>query len=102
MRKRGEDALEDLEERWHGEEEEEDSGALGAVLAVAAGVAATYFLTSDRAAPARSRVRETAEIGAASRPPTGGSSTSSTGTRRRGNGQPGALGRNQVGRDSVR
>ena len=61
MRKRGEDALEDLEDRWHGEEEEEDSGALGAVLAVAAGVAATYFLTSDRAAPARSRVRETAE-----------------------------------------
>lgn len=62
MRKRGEDALEDLEERWHGEEEEEDdSGALGAVLALAAGVAATYFLTSDRAAPARSRVRETAE-----------------------------------------
>ena len=62
MRKRGSDAWEDLEERWHGEEEEEeDSGALGAVLAIAAGVAATYFLTSDRAAPARSRVRETAE-----------------------------------------
>jgi gas vesicle protein len=62
MKKRGEDAWEDLEDRWHGEEEEEDgSGALGAVLAVAAGVAATYFLTSDRAGPARSRVRETAE-----------------------------------------
>ncbi len=62
MRKRGENALEDLEDRWHGEEEEEDdSGALGAVLAVAAGIAATYFLTSDRAGPARSRVRETAE-----------------------------------------
>jgi hypothetical protein len=60
MRKRGADAWEDLEERWHGEEEE-DSGALGAVLAIAAGVAATYFLTSERAAPARSRVRETAE-----------------------------------------
>jgi gas vesicle protein len=59
VRKRGEDAWEDLEDRWHGEEE--DSGALGAVLAVAAGVAATYFLTSDRAGPARSRVRETAE-----------------------------------------
>ena len=53
--------MEDLEERWHGEEEEEDSGALGAVLAIAAGVAATYFFTSDRAAPARTRVRETAE-----------------------------------------
>jgi gas vesicle protein len=62
MRKRGESALEDLEGRWHGEEEEEeDSGALSAVLAVAAGIAATYFLTSDRAGPARSRVRETAE-----------------------------------------
>ena len=63
MRKRGEHALEDLGDRWHGEEEEEedDSGALGAVLALAAGVAATYFLTSDRAGPARSRVRETAE-----------------------------------------
>ena len=61
MRKRGADAWEDLEGRWHGEEEEEDSSALGAVLAIAAGVATTYFLTSDRAAPARSRVRQTAE-----------------------------------------
>jgi hypothetical protein len=63
MRKRGEDAWEGLEDRWHGEEEDEgeESGALGAVLALAAGVAATYFLTSDRAGPARSRVRETAE-----------------------------------------
>ncbi|HEY9506256.1 MAG TPA: hypothetical protein VIQ27_09815, partial [Gemmatimonadales bacterium] len=60
MRKRGADAWDDLEERWHGEEEE-DSSALGAVVAIAAGVAATYFLTSDRAAPARTRVRETAE-----------------------------------------
>jgi hypothetical protein len=61
MRKRGADAWDDLEERWHGEEEDEDSSALGAVLAIAAGVAATYFLTSERAAPARTRVRETAE-----------------------------------------
>jgi gas vesicle protein len=61
MRQRGVDTWEDLEGRWHGEEEEEDSGALGAVLAIAAGVAATYFFTSDRAAPARTRVRETAE-----------------------------------------
>jgi len=62
MKKRGEDTWEDLESRWHGEEEEEDdSGAFGAVLALAAGVAATYFLTSDRAGPARSRVRETAD-----------------------------------------
>jgi gas vesicle protein len=59
MRKRAEA----WEARRHEEEdeEEEDSGALGAVLALAAGVAATYFLTSERAAPARSRVRETAD-----------------------------------------
>ena len=50
-----------MEDRWHGEEEEDDSGAFGAVLAVAAGIAATYLLTSDRAAPVRSRVRETAD-----------------------------------------
>jgi gas vesicle protein len=61
VRKRGADAWEGIEERWHGEEEEEDSGALGAVLAIAAGAAATYFFTSERAAPARTRVRETAD-----------------------------------------
>ncbi len=62
VRQRGEEALEGLEDRWHGEEEDDDdSGALGAVLAMAAGVAATYFLTSDRAGPARTRVRETAD-----------------------------------------
>jgi hypothetical protein len=62
VRKRGGDAWEGLEDRWHGEEQEdEDSGAFGAVLAVAAGIAATYFLTSDRASPARSRVREKAQ-----------------------------------------
>jgi gas vesicle protein len=65
-RKRGEEVWEDLEERLGGEEEEEEeeeagSGALGTALAIAAGVAATYFLTSERAAPARSRVRQTAE-----------------------------------------
>jgi hypothetical protein len=65
VRKRGADALEGLEDRWHGEEEDEDeeenSGAFGAVLAIAAGVAATYFLTSQRTAPARTRAREAAE-----------------------------------------
>jgi len=61
-KKRGAEAWEDLEERFAAEDEEDEgSGALGTALAIAAGVAATYFLTSDRAAPARSRVRETAE-----------------------------------------
>ena len=60
-RKRGAEAWEDIEERFSGEEEDEDSSALSTALAIAAGVAATYFLTSDRAAPARTRVRETAE-----------------------------------------
>ncbi len=61
-KKRGAEAWEDLEERLGAEEEDEEgSGALSTALAIAAGIAATYFLTSDRAAPARSRVRETAE-----------------------------------------
>ena len=63
-KKRGTEAWEDLEERFAAEEEEEEdegSGALSTALAIAAGVAATYFLTSDRAAPARTRVRQTAE-----------------------------------------
>jgi len=62
-RKRGEETWEDLEGRLAGEEDEEDegSGALGTAFAIAAGVAATYFLTSEQAGPARTRVRETAE-----------------------------------------
>jgi hypothetical protein len=42
------------------EEEDEDSSAFGSFLALAAGVAATYFLTSERAAPARTRVQDAA------------------------------------------
>jgi gas vesicle protein len=64
LRKRGTEAYEDLEERlaeFREDEEDEDSGTFGTVLAVAAGIAATYFLTSERAGPARSKVRETAE-----------------------------------------
>jgi gas vesicle protein len=61
-RKRGAEAWEDIEDRFSGEEDEDEgSSALSTALAIAAGVAATYFLTSDRAAPARTRVRETAE-----------------------------------------
>jgi hypothetical protein len=38
-------------------EESDESSPFGALLALAAGAAATYFLTSDRAAPVRSRVQ---------------------------------------------
>jgi gas vesicle protein len=40
--------------------ESDDSSPFGTILAIAAGVAATYFLTSDRAAPVRSRVQTAA------------------------------------------
>ena len=42
------------------DEEEEESGSFGKVLALAAGLAATYFMTSERTATARTRVQETA------------------------------------------
>jgi gas vesicle protein len=58
---------EDVEDRWTKAKdrirdidlsgEDEDSGPFGTIVALAAGVAATYFLTSDRAAPVRSRVQ---------------------------------------------
>jgi gas vesicle protein len=53
----------ELEEELLGDDEEEGEGGgpLGTVLAIAAGAAASYFLASERAAPARTRVRETAE-----------------------------------------
>jgi gas vesicle protein len=38
-------------------EESDESSPLGALVALAAGAAATYLLTSDRAAPVRSRVQ---------------------------------------------
>ena len=40
--------------------EEEESSPFGTILAIAAGVAATYFLTSERAAPVRSKVQDAA------------------------------------------
>ena len=61
-RKKYEETLEELED-FEGEVEEEDeggSGVLTTVLTVGAGLAAAYLLTSDRAAPARERVREAA------------------------------------------
>jgi gas vesicle protein len=66
-----EDAGEGLEDRWaeakrrfrmddEDDDEDDDSSTLGTILAIAAGVAATYVMTSDRAAPVRSRVQEAA------------------------------------------
>ena len=58
-RKRYEEARAELDEDE--EESEEESRGLGTVLAVGAGLAAAAFLlTSERAAPARERVREAA------------------------------------------
>ena len=57
-RKKYDETLEDLEDDI--EEEDEGSGVLATVLTVGAGLVAAYLLTSDRAAPARERVREAA------------------------------------------
>ncbi|HEY3012016.1 MAG TPA: YtxH domain-containing protein [Gemmatimonadales bacterium] len=60
------DEWEEVGERWQKAKsrirdrdfgDSDDSGSFGSLLAIAAGVAATYFLTSDRAAPVRSRVQ---------------------------------------------
>jgi gas vesicle protein len=60
-RKKYEETLDELEELEDDvEEEDEGSSVLATVLTVGAGLAAAYFLTSDRAAPARERVREAA------------------------------------------
>jgi gas vesicle protein len=69
LRARGQDAWEDVEEDLEDAEEDaedeldedEDSGRLGIILALAAGLAATLLITSDRAAPARERIREAAD-----------------------------------------
>jgi gas vesicle protein len=54
---------EDLDEFEEEDEldEDEGSGRLGIFLALAAGLAATFLITSDRAAPARERIREAAD-----------------------------------------
>jgi gas vesicle protein len=62
------DEWEEMGDRWERarnrlrdrDEEDEDSGLFGTLFALAAGVAATYVLTSDRAAPVRSRVQDAA------------------------------------------
>jgi gas vesicle protein len=58
------EGLEELEDRWEQAKrrlrEEDDSSPVGTILAVAAGVAAMYLLTSDRAEPVRTRVQHVA------------------------------------------
>jgi gas vesicle protein len=64
------DELEDMGERWQKaktrirdldlSDSDDDSSPFGSLLAIAAGVAATYLLTSERAAPVRSRVHDAA------------------------------------------
>ncbi len=62
------DEWEDVEDRWKKAKhrvrdelgEDEDSSSFGKVLALAAGLAATYFLTSERTATARDRVQDVA------------------------------------------
>jgi gas vesicle protein len=64
------DELDDMGERWQKAktrirdldlgDSDDDSSPLSSLLAIAAGVAATYFLTSERAAPVRSRVQDAA------------------------------------------
>jgi gas vesicle protein len=69
LREEAGDEWEDAGERWQKAKsrirdidlgESDDSSPFSTILAIAAGVAATYFLTSDRAAPARSRVQSAA------------------------------------------
>ncbi|MEP7226517.1 MAG: YtxH domain-containing protein [Gemmatimonadales bacterium] len=63
------DEWEDVEDRWKKAKhrirdlefgEEEESGSFGKLLALAGGLAATYFLTSDRTATARDKVQDVA------------------------------------------
>jgi gas vesicle protein len=63
------DEWEDVEDRWKKAKhrirdlefgEEEESGPFGKLLALGVGLAATYFLTSDRTATARDRVQDVA------------------------------------------
>ncbi len=69
LREDAEGELEGVGERWEKAKgrirdfelgESDDSSPLGSLLALAAGIAATYFLTSDRGAPVRSKVQDVA------------------------------------------
>jgi gas vesicle protein len=69
LREEAGDGWEDVEERWSKAKnklrdveirERDDSSSFGKLFALAAGLAATYFMTSERTATARSRVQHTA------------------------------------------
>jgi gas vesicle protein len=69
LREDAEDELEGVGERWEKAKsrirdiefgESDDSSPIGTLLAIAAGVAATYFLSSERGAPVRSKVQDVA------------------------------------------
>ena len=60
-RKKYEELVEELEDFENEADEDEEDGGLSTVLAIGAGLAAAaLFMTSERAAPARERVREAA------------------------------------------
>jgi gas vesicle protein len=69
LREDAEEGFEDVGDRWEKAKsrirdvdfgESEDSSRLGTLFAIAAGLAATYFLTSERGAPVRSKVQDVA------------------------------------------
>jgi gas vesicle protein len=69
LREDAEDELEGVGERWEKAKsrirdiefgDSDDSSPIGTLLAIAAGVAATYFLASERGAPVRSKVQDVA------------------------------------------
>jgi gas vesicle protein len=62
LRDRGEKAWEEIEDRLDRLEDrgEDHSGGMMSLLTFAAGLAATYFITSEQAGPTRERVRDAA------------------------------------------
>jgi gas vesicle protein len=69
LREDAEDELEGMGDRWEKAKgrirdldlgESEESSPFGTLLAIAAGVAATYFLASERGAPVRSKMQDVA------------------------------------------
>lgn len=69
LREGAEEELGGVGERWEKAKgrirdldfgESDESSSLGTILAIAAGVVATYFLTSERGAPVRARVQDVA------------------------------------------